>query len=97
MAIEHTFDVIISKAIKVQLPDEFGTEAHLRAFREVYFPVDSVVDVAKYAADMAARGYEGQEIDGLGLLNTIGSTYPRMPDVGFEVLAEDVEINQVIA
>lgn len=87
--------VIITKEIEVELtPAVFGEmtqEQYLQEFRSGLWHVDDIDDVFKYAASMAAEYGGGYSHDGLGLVNSSHSTYPRVPDVKADVVDEDVE------
>ncbi len=92
-SIKRTVRVTIEKEIEIELtPAMFGgmsVEAYLAEFRNGLWHVDSIDDVVKYAACMAADGGRGYEHDGLGLLND--SDFPRPPDVRFREISEDVD------
>lgn len=87
--------VTITKEIEIELtPAVFGDlsqEQYLEEFRKGLWPVDDIEDVFTYAAEMAAHHGGGYTHDGLGLLSEHSSTYPRIPDVKFNVLEEDTE------
>ncbi|OGB09883.1 MAG: hypothetical protein A3E79_08905 [Burkholderiales bacterium RIFCSPHIGHO2_12_FULL_61_11] len=92
---KRTIQVTIINDIEIEfMPSLFGgmTEAkYLAEFNKGLFSVDSIDDVFKYAARMAACFGGGYEHDGLGLVDTHTSTYPRVPDVKFKVLSEEIE------
>lgn len=87
--------VTITKEIEIELtPAVFGglsQEQYLEEFRKSLWSVDDIEDVFTYAAEMAAHHGAGYQHDGLGLLGASHSTYPRVPDVKFDVLDEDTE------
>ena len=87
--------VTIVKEIEVELtPAVFGEmsqEQYLQEFRSVLWHVDGIDDVFKYAAQMIATCGGGYSHDGLGLVDSSNSTYPRAPDVKADVLDEEVE------
>lgn len=55
------------------------------------FNVDSIDDVLKYAARIAANDGRGGEFDGLGWLDYWFVTSPRVPDVKFRVVSDECE------
>lgn len=93
--IKHTVRVTIEKEIEVELtPAVFGgmtQEEYLAEFRKGLWHVDSIDDVVKYAARIAATGGAGGEYDGIGRLDHDFSTYPRVPDVKVRVIDEECE------
>ena len=94
-AIKRTVRVTIEKEIEIELmPSMFGgdTEAEfLESFRKSLWEVESIEDVVKYAARMAAYHGGGMSHDGIGLLDWENSTYPRVPDVKFREIDDDCE------
>jgi len=92
--IKRTVRVVIEKEIEIELmPSMFcdmTEEEYLADFRKVLWYVDSIDDVVKYAARMAAY-YGGGMHDGLGLLNAHYSTHPRVPDVKFRDISDECE------
>ena len=90
MSIVRKFTVTIEKEIEVELPDNFAEEGYLKDFREGLWHVDSVEEVAAYAARMAAVYGAGISHDGIGLLDYDWATYPRVPDVKFRELYEEI-------
>lgn len=92
---KRTIQVTIVKEIEIEFTSSvFGgmTEAkYLAEFSRSLFPVDGIDEVFKYAARMAACFGGGYEHDGLGRVDTHTSTYPRVPDVKFKVLTEEIE------
>ena len=89
--IKRKVRVTIEKEITVELPAEFGTEEYLNDFRKGLWHVDSVDDVAKYAARMAAYSENTRQEDGLGWLGGKGMTYPRVPEVTFIVHEDECD------
>lgn len=87
--------VTITKEIEVELmPTVLGPmteEQYLAEFNAGLFPVESMDDVIKYAGEMAAR-YGGGSHDGLGLVGEHYVTTPKVPDVKFRELDEEVEV-----
>lgn len=92
---KRTIRVTITKEIEIELtPAVFGpmTQAeYLESFRRGLWAIESIDDVFKYAAEMAAHHGGGYTHDGLGLLSEHFSEYPRKPDVKFRVLEEETE------
>lgn len=94
---KRTIRVTITKELEVELPpgffDKFQmTEAeYLEEFRRYMWPIEGIDDVFKYAARMAACYGSGREHDSLGLLAYDYTTYPRVPDVKFRELSEEIE------
>jgi hypothetical protein len=87
--------VTIIKEIEIELtPALLGdmTEAeYLESFRSGLWYIEGMDDVVKYAARMAALHGGGYQHDGLGLLDTVHTTYPRVPDVKFREIDEETE------
>ena len=87
--------VTIVKEIEIELtPATFGglsQDEYLKEFRASLWDVESIDDVIEYAARMAATCGGGYTHDGLGLLDTRNSTYPRVPDTKFVELDGDIE------
>lgn len=94
-AIKRTVRVTIEKEIEIELmPSFFGDmtiDEYLAEFRKGLWNVDSIDDVIKYAARMAAYHGGGMQHDGLGLLDGHYSTYPRTPDVKFNEVYDECE------
>lgn len=94
-SIKRTVRVTIEKEIEVELmPSMFGgmtEEEFLAEFRRGLWDVETIDDVAKYAARMAATVGSGGEHDGIGLLSHDYSTYPRVPDVKFREVLDECE------
>lgn len=92
---KRTVRVVIEKEIEVEfMPSMLGdmtAEQFLSEFNESLFEVRSLDDVAMYAARMAAYFGGGFNHDGIGLLDTVSATYPRVPDVKYRVLSDDAE------
>lgn len=93
--IKKTVRVTIEKEIEIELtPAMFGpmTEAEFVAeWQKILWPIDGIDDVVKHAAVMAATNGSGYMFDGLGLLGNHDMTYPRVPDVKFLEIYEDIE------
>lgn len=89
--IKRTYTVTITKEIMVELPARFADPEMIREWNEGLWPIDDVEDIAQHAAEMAAKGFGGSELDGLGLLGPAYSKYPRVPDVKFTELYEEIE------
>lgn len=91
--------VTITKEIEVELtPSVLGPmteEEYLAEFNAGLFPVASMDDVIKYAGEMAARYGSGVSHDGLGLVGEHYVTTPKVPDVKFRELDEEVEVEFV--
>lgn len=93
-SIKRTVRVTIEKEFEIELtPAVFGemTEAeYLAEFRKGLWNVESIDDVVKYAARMAA--YYGESThDGLGLVGPHQSTYPRVPDVKYREILDECD------
>lgn len=93
--IKRTVRVTIEKEIEVELmPSMFGgmtEEEFLAEFRKGLWNVETIDDVAKYAARMAATVGSGVEHDGIGLLSYHYSSYPKEPDVKFREIIDECE------
>lgn len=96
MSIKRILKVTIEKEIEIELTDTmFGGMSHdeyVAEFKAGLFDIDGVDDILKYAAEMAAVYGGGHDHDGLGLLGASHSTFPRVPDVKFDELSCDVEV-----
>jgi hypothetical protein len=96
-AIKRKVRVVIEKEVEIEITAEYferlgmTLEEYLTAFRKGLWEVEGIDEVVKYAANVAATNGAGCEWDGLGLVNHANSTYPRIPDVKFSILSEDVE------
>lgn len=90
-----TVRVTIEKEIEVELtPSVFHNmteQEYLDEFRKGLWHVDSMDDVVKYAAEMAACTGSGYNHDGLGLVAYDHTTYPRVPYVKFREIDSYVE------
>lgn len=88
--------VTIEKEIEIELTDSmFGGMTHeeyVAEFKAGLWDIEGVDDIFKYAAEMAAMYGGGHEHDGIGLLSVSHSTFPRVPDVKFDELSCDVEV-----
>ena len=91
--IKRTVRVTIEKEIEIELmPSMFGgmsVDEYLAEFRKGLWHVETIDDVVKYAATLAANDCRGIEWDGIGLL--CDSDHPRQPDVKFNVVSENTE------
>lgn len=87
--------VLIEKEIEVVFTESLlgglTEEEYLAEFRKSLWHVESMDEVAEYAARMAATLGGGYSHDGLGLLDHHYSTYPRVPDVKFREVYSEVE------
>lgn len=92
--ITRTVKVTIWKEIKVSFPAEWGTPENIADWSRALWPINGVDCIAKYAAEQAAQGGDGCNLDGIGRLGTeytwFGSKDVKA-DTVFEVLDEDVE------
>lgn len=91
-SIIRRYTVTITKDITVELPARFAEPSMIADWSSGLWPIDSVEDIAMHAAEMAAKGYGGYELDGLGLLAPSYSKHPREPDVKFTEHYEDAEV-----
>lgn len=93
--IKRTVCVTIEKEIEITLmPSMFGgmtEEEYLAEFSKGLWHVDSIDDVVKYAARMAAYSDSMRQEDGLGYLGGPYDTRPRTPDVVFNILYDSSE------
>jgi hypothetical protein len=83
--------VTIEKEIEIELPDNMLTPEYQAEFERSMWPYRNDDELFFYAAEMAARYGSGMQQDGLGLLSDKHSTYPRVPDVKFDITYENVE------
>lgn len=88
--------VTIEKEIEIELTPtllgEMTEQEFLAGFSSVLWDVDSMDDIFKYAAEMAAKYGSGLEHDGLGLLSAHYSTFPRVPDVKFREITDECDV-----
>lgn len=93
--IKKTVRVTIEKEIEIELtPTFFGgmTEEQIIAeWNKSLWPIEGMDDVIEHAAVMAATYGDGYTLDGLGLIGNVHTTFPRIPDVKFREVYEDVE------
>lgn len=93
--IKKTVRVMIEKEIEIELmPSLLGPmseEQFIAEWSTSLWPIESMDDVIKHAACMAANYGSGIEHDGLGLLGYHNMDYPRIPDVKFREISEDIE------
>lgn len=91
---KKTVRVTIEKEIAIELmPSMFGDfteEQFINQWRKGLWEIKGIDDVVKFAACMAAIYGEGTH-DGIGFLAYDHTTIPRVPDVKFNVINEDVE------
>lgn len=94
-SIKRTVIVTIEKELEIELtPAVFGgmSEAeYLASFSKDMWAVESMDDIVRYAASMIANHGAGYEHDGIGLVGTTHSTFPRVPDVKFSELSSETE------
>lgn len=95
LSMKRKLRVTIVKELEIEFTpavfDGLSQEEYLKEFRQGLWHVDGIDDVFEYAARMAATCGGGYTHDGLGLLDASHSTYPRVPDVKFVELDEDIE------
>jgi len=93
--LKKTVRVTIEKEIEIELmPSMFGDmteEQFLAEWRKSLWQIEGMDDVIKQAAVMAACYGAGMTHDGLGLVDYDHATYPRVPDVKFREVSEDIE------
>ena len=89
--IKRTILVTIEKEIEIELPADLATKESIAEWCNGLWKIESVDDIFKYAARMAAYHGGGMQHDGLGLLDYSHSTYPRVPDVKFRELSDECE------
>ena len=87
----YTVDVTIEKRITVHIDETLNTPEQIKNWCEGLWHIEGIEDIAKHAAVMAAQGYEGHSLDGLGLLKPTYSSYPREGDTQFQEEWSDVE------
>jgi len=92
--ITRTVKVTIEKEIKVSFSAELGTPESIAQWCKGLWEIEGVDDIAKYAAEQAAQGAAGCNLDGIGRLGTehtwFGSKEVKA-DTLFEVLDDCVE------
>jgi len=93
--IKKTVRVTIVKEIEIELmPSMFGgmtEEEYLAEFRKGLWNVESMDDIVKFAARMAACYGANHEHDGIGLVGYDHTTHPRVPDVKIHEVDEEIE------
>lgn len=95
-SIKRKVRVVIEREIEIELtPEMFGEmsiEEYLAEFSNGLWDIDSVDDLAKYAARVVAyNDASSTEEEGLGLVGPRHQKYPRVPDVKFDVVYEECE------
>lgn len=69
MTITRTFEVVITRKIRVNLPDEFQSEKMIDDWESGLWALDNGVDdIAAYAARLAADGGAEHNNDGVGVM-----------------------------
>jgi hypothetical protein len=93
MMITKKLRVTITKEIEISIPDSYASEQNIADWRSGLWDIDGVDDIFKHAAQMAATGYAGYSLDGLGRLQSKGTTVaePESTTV-FDEIDYDVEI-----
>lgn len=85
-------EVVITKRILIDLPEQVLTEEHLTAFKELFWDVDSHDDLYTCAAEQIAL-YGATYVEGVGLPSEMELT--ELPANGsefhYELQEEDVE------
>ena len=93
--IKKTVRVTIEKEIEIELmPSMFGDmteEQFIAEWRKSLWEIKSMDDVVIHAAVMAASYGNGMTHAGIGLVDFHHATYPRVPDVKFREICEDIE------
>ena len=94
-SIKKTVRVVIEKEIEVEImPSMFGSmteEQFIADWRRCLWEIEDMNEIITHAATMAACYGSGMEHDGLGLVGYHHMTYPRVPDVKFREISEDIE------
>lgn len=92
--ITRTVKVTIEKEIKVSFSADLGTPESIAEWCKGLWEIEGVDDIAKYAAEQAAQGADGCNLDGIGRLGTeytwFGSKEVKA-DTVFEVLDDHIE------
>lgn len=87
--------VTIETEVEVELTPIFFAQLSeaefLAEWRKSLWEVESMDDVIKHAAVMAVSYGSGVTHDGLGLVSSIHMTQPRIPDVRFREISEEIE------
>lgn len=93
--ITRTVRVTVTKDVTVTInPSMFfgmSVEEYLAEFRKGLWGVESIDDVATYAAKMGADSGHRRQEDGLGWIGATSFYRPEPLDVAVDVLYEDVE------
>lgn len=90
--IEYTVEVTITKTVKVQLPADLAKPESIEEWRRGLWDIDGVQDIAKYAAEHAASGRAGFNLDGIGyLVGPHDSKKDSDTATVYEILDEDCE------
>lgn len=93
--IKKTVRVTIVKELEIELmPSMFGgmtEEEYLAEFRKGLWNVESMDDIVKFAGRMAACYGAGHDHDGIGLVGYEHTIHPRVPDVKFREIDEEIE------
>ncbi|BEV09330.1 hypothetical protein [Methylophilus sp. DW102] len=93
---KRTVLVTIEKELEIEFtPAVLGDmteQEYLEHFSRYLWQVESMDDVFKYAAEVAAKFGSGLTHDGLGLVSCHYSKYPREPDVKFREISDECEV-----
>lgn len=99
MTITRTFDVTITRRVRINLPDAFDTPEMLAEWCSGLWHIEGVEDIAEYAARLAADGSAEYDNDGVGrMVSEIIANHRKELDpltVTYSVLSDDVETEQV--
>lgn len=67
--ITRTFEVVITRKIRVNLPDEFASEKMIADWESGFWQLDNGVEgIAEYAARLVADGNADYNNDGVGIM-----------------------------
>ena len=90
--ITRTVKVTIEKEIKVSFPAEWATPEAIADWSRGLWKINGADDIAIYAAEAAANGCDGSELDGIGRLGT-EHTWFGSKELKAETLFEEIDEN----
>ena len=95
MSITRTFEVTITKRVRINIPDAYDTPEMITDWRSGLWDIDGVDDMAEYAARLVADGAADYNNEGVGrMLDEVVATHRQDIDpltVTYSVLSEDIE------
>lgn len=87
-------EIVTTTRVEINIPDEILTDRSVQLFSEHMWEIKSPNEIYDYAANQIQQGFEGYNLDFIGLLGKQGVTYGdgKQPDVSYKIISEDVDI-----